>query len=147
SGGEPLSQGVRADMETRLGQDFSDVRVHTDAAADESARSGHAQAYTVGSHVVFQRSSCSLGLMAPCSILLILVKCQPWAATSARPVTSASARISRSTFRAPGEPAGPGVSRSRHQERHSADSCPRRRIAAIFASASSNNVPNASGST
>lgn len=57
SGGEPLHQGVRADMEARLGHDFGDVRVHTDDAADKSARSVNAHAYTVGSHVVFQRSA------------------------------------------------------------------------------------------
>ena len=41
-------------MESRLGADFSDVRVHTDARASESAQSVQAQAYTVGTDVVFQ---------------------------------------------------------------------------------------------
>jgi hypothetical protein len=54
-GGEPLAADVRSDMETRLGHDFGDVRVHTDAAAHESAQAVNAHAYTVGSHVVFQR--------------------------------------------------------------------------------------------
>src|SRR4029079_9887930 len=40
-----------------LGADFSDVRVHDDAAAHESATSVGAQAYTVGSDVVFQRDA------------------------------------------------------------------------------------------
>jgi hypothetical protein len=40
-------------MESALGHDFGDVRVHTDAAAAGSARAVQAQAYTVGSHVVF----------------------------------------------------------------------------------------------
>ena len=45
-------------MEARFGgQDFGDVRVHTDGAAHESARSVNAQAYTVGSNIVFQRDS------------------------------------------------------------------------------------------
>jgi len=56
-GGTPLEAPVRTDMERRLGADFSDVRVHTDAAANESARSVGAHAYTVGSHVVFQRDA------------------------------------------------------------------------------------------
>ncbi|GAB3805281.1 eCIS core domain-containing protein [Micromonospora zhanjiangensis] len=57
-GGSPLAPDVRADMETRFGgQDFGDVRVHTDGAAHESARSVNAQAYTVGSNIVFQRDS------------------------------------------------------------------------------------------
>jgi hypothetical protein len=42
-------------MEGRLGHDFGDVRVHTDGAAHESAKSVNAHAYTVGSNVVFQR--------------------------------------------------------------------------------------------
>jgi hypothetical protein len=44
-------------MESQLGHDFSDVRVHTDVGASESARSVNAQAYTVGSDVVFQSGS------------------------------------------------------------------------------------------
>ncbi|ANZ38855.1 hypothetical protein BBK82_25085 [Lentzea guizhouensis] len=55
SGGAPLDANVRADMEGRFGQDFSDVRVHTDSAAHASAQSVNAQAYTVGSNIVFQR--------------------------------------------------------------------------------------------
>ena len=55
SGGSPLDTGVRADMESRFGHDFGDVRVHTGAAAHESARSVNAQAYTVGSNIVFQQ--------------------------------------------------------------------------------------------
>jgi hypothetical protein len=55
SGGRPLERDVRADMEARLGHDFSDVRVHDDSAAAASATSVNAHAYTVGSNVVFQR--------------------------------------------------------------------------------------------
>lgn len=55
SSGSPLSADVRQDMEGRFGQDFSDVRVHTDSAAHDSAKSVNAQAYTVGSNIVFQR--------------------------------------------------------------------------------------------
>jgi pyrrolidone-carboxylate peptidase len=40
-------------MEQRLGHDFGQVRVHTDAAAARSASDVQARAYTVGSHVVF----------------------------------------------------------------------------------------------
>ncbi|WP_433263002.1 DUF4157 domain-containing protein [Actinosynnema sp. CS-041913] len=54
SSGAPLDVGVREDMESRFGQDFSGVRVHTDGAAHESARSVNAQAYTVGENIVFQ---------------------------------------------------------------------------------------------
>lgn len=50
--GRPLEDSVRDDMESRLGADFSDVRVHTDAAAKASAAEVGARAYTSGSHVV-----------------------------------------------------------------------------------------------
>ena len=54
-GGRPLEPEVRGEMEGRLGHDFSDVRVHDDGAAHESAKAVNAHAYTVGSNVVFQR--------------------------------------------------------------------------------------------
>jgi hypothetical protein len=40
-------------MESRFGHDFSQVRVHTDERAAESAQEVNALAYTVGRHVVF----------------------------------------------------------------------------------------------
>jgi hypothetical protein len=40
-------------MGSRFGYDFSQVRVHADPRAAESARAVHALAYTVGRHVVF----------------------------------------------------------------------------------------------
>jgi hypothetical protein len=53
-GGSPLNPATQQLMKDRLGQDFSDVRVHTGQKADESARSINAQAYTVGTDVVFR---------------------------------------------------------------------------------------------
>jgi Domain of unknown function (DUF4157) len=53
SPGQPLDEGTRAFMEPRFGFDFSQVRVHTDAQAAESARAVNAQAYTVGRDLVF----------------------------------------------------------------------------------------------
>src|SRR2546426_8414937 len=53
-GGSPIDRETRGFMESRLGADFSDVRVHTDGKATESARSVQAYAYTVGNDVVFQ---------------------------------------------------------------------------------------------
>jgi hypothetical protein len=55
SSGAPLDAGVRADMEGRFGQDFGDVRVHSGADAHTSAAGLSAQAYTVGSDIVFQQ--------------------------------------------------------------------------------------------
>lgn len=52
SGGRPLDDATRGDMESRLGADFSDVRIHTDAAAKASASEIGARAYTSGNHVV-----------------------------------------------------------------------------------------------
>src|SRR5436309_2773031 len=48
---QPLDAGTRAFMEPRFGQDFSQVRVHTDAKAAESTRAVNALAYTVGQHI------------------------------------------------------------------------------------------------
>jgi len=50
---QPLDPDTRAFMETRFGYDFSQVEVHTDAQASESARGVNALAYTVGRDVVF----------------------------------------------------------------------------------------------
>lgn len=53
SPGRPLDDKTRAYFEPRFGQDFSHVRVHSDARASESARSVNAYAYTVGHNLVF----------------------------------------------------------------------------------------------
>ncbi|WP_353652294.1 DUF4157 domain-containing protein [Streptomyces sp. CB03911] len=53
--GRPLDAPVRADMEARLGADFSDVRVHTGSAAERSAAEIGAHAYTSGTDVVIGR--------------------------------------------------------------------------------------------
>ncbi len=52
-GGAPMDRALRAQMESRLGHDFGDVRIHTDSQAAASAKSVGAQAYTVGNDVVF----------------------------------------------------------------------------------------------
>jgi hypothetical protein len=53
SPGRPLDAATRASMEPRFGHDLSQVRVHTDDQAAESARSVSASAYTAGNHVAF----------------------------------------------------------------------------------------------
>ncbi|MFI1930462.1 DUF4157 domain-containing protein [Streptomyces sp. NPDC020330] len=50
--GRPMDEATRTDMEARLGADFSDVRIHNDAAARASAAEVGARAYTSGHHVV-----------------------------------------------------------------------------------------------
>lgn len=62
SWGEPLEVELRQDMEQRFGHDFSRVRVHSGAAAEQSAQDVNAIAYTAGNHIVFNR-----GKFAPSS--------------------------------------------------------------------------------
>lgn len=51
--GRPLEPALRREMEQRFGHDFSRVRVHSGAAAEQSARRLNAHAYTVGANIVF----------------------------------------------------------------------------------------------
>ena len=59
-GGQSLPKSMRALFEPRFGYDFSQVRIHTDAAAAKSARALNAHAYTVDQNIVF-----GLGKYAP----------------------------------------------------------------------------------
>ena len=61
SPGRPLEPALRQDMEQRFGHDFSRVRVHTGAGAEQSVRDVNARAYTVGRDVVFGRSQFTPG--------------------------------------------------------------------------------------
>jgi Domain of unknown function (DUF4157) len=53
--GQPLDTATLGYFEPRFGQDLSRVRVHDDPAAALSARTVNANAYTVGTDVVFDR--------------------------------------------------------------------------------------------
>ena len=53
SPGRPLEPALQQDMEQRFGYDFSKARVHSGAAAEQSARDVKADAYTVGPDIVF----------------------------------------------------------------------------------------------
>lgn len=53
SPGQALEPETRAFMESRLDRDFSQVRIHTDSKAAESARAVSATAYTVGQNIAF----------------------------------------------------------------------------------------------
>src|SRR5262249_52834025 len=53
SPGQSLDSETRTFMESRFGHDFTDVRVHTDERAAESAQAVNALAYTVGNDMVF----------------------------------------------------------------------------------------------
>jgi len=51
--GQSLDAVIRADMESRFGYDFGDVRVHKNSIAAESAQALNARAYTVKNDIVF----------------------------------------------------------------------------------------------
>ncbi len=59
--GEPLAESTRTFFEPRFGYDLSQVRVHTDANAAESARAMNARAFTTGRDVVFGAGQYSPG--------------------------------------------------------------------------------------
>jgi hypothetical protein len=51
--GSPLDSGIRSQMETAFGQDFTGVRVHTDAGAGNLSQELGARAFTVGKDIAF----------------------------------------------------------------------------------------------
>lgn len=51
--GTPLESALRRDMEQRFNHDFSGVRLHSGALAEQSAHDVHANAYTAGRSIVF----------------------------------------------------------------------------------------------
>lgn len=53
SGGRNLNENERSFFEPRMGYDFSSVRLHTDSAANRSAKNIHALAYTHGNNIFF----------------------------------------------------------------------------------------------
>jgi hypothetical protein len=53
SPGQALDAAARAFFEPRFGADFSQIRVHSDPKASQSARAVRADAYTVGQQIVF----------------------------------------------------------------------------------------------
>jgi hypothetical protein len=69
SPGQPLDRGTRAAMESSFGQDFSGVRVHTDARAAKSAGAVNALAYTMGRNVVFGPRLYNPGSTNGCQLL------------------------------------------------------------------------------
>jgi len=61
SPGQPLDNGASSFFTRAYGHDFSQVRIHSDNEASESAKSVMALAYTVGKHVVFDAGQYALG--------------------------------------------------------------------------------------
>ncbi len=58
-GGSALSANTRAFFEPRFGADFSNVRIHTGARAEEAAESINAKAFTIGRDIAFARDQYS----------------------------------------------------------------------------------------
>lgn len=53
SGGSPLEANNKDFFGSRMGYDFSNVRIHSDSTANESAKNVNALAYTHGNNIVF----------------------------------------------------------------------------------------------
>jgi hypothetical protein len=53
--GSPLDYSTRGFMGIRFGYDFSNVRIHTDERAAESAKLLNALAYTIGTNIIFNK--------------------------------------------------------------------------------------------
>ena len=56
-GGEPLDEGTRSFMASRFGRDFTDVRIHNDDGAQETAQRLNAEAFTTGRDIYFGRGA------------------------------------------------------------------------------------------
>jgi hypothetical protein len=69
SGGTPLPAHSRAFFEPRFGQDFSQVRLHTDANATHMADSLNARAFTLGNDIAFNTNQYSANTTAGRSLL------------------------------------------------------------------------------
>jgi hypothetical protein len=61
TGGQPVAAGLRTHMERGLGADFGDVRVHTDAQADQLSRAVSARAFTTGRDIFFRHGEYNPG--------------------------------------------------------------------------------------
>ena len=61
SGGQPLSQSEREFFEPRFGIDLSQVRIHADSRATETAQSLNARAFTIGRDIVFGTGQYEMG--------------------------------------------------------------------------------------
>ena len=67
--GSPLDKSVKEAMESRFNFDFSDVRIHTDENAAQSAYEVNALAYTIGNDIVFGKGQYSPNTLAGIRLL------------------------------------------------------------------------------
>ncbi len=61
-GGSPLPEKVQSEASKKLGRNFNDVRIHTDAIADNLSRTISARAFTIGKDIFFKN-----GVFSPAS--------------------------------------------------------------------------------
>jgi len=59
--GQALDEGARRNLEPAFGEDFSDVRVHTDGEADTLNHAVQAEAFTTGKDIFFREGSYNPG--------------------------------------------------------------------------------------
>jgi hypothetical protein len=112
--GLPLDPQDRAFFEPRFGRDFSDVRVHTDGLAAQSAEAVNALAYTVGRDVVWGPSrpaaSSAMGRRLLAHELAHVVQqtgAKPWQHSRGSRETGQSVLAPRHVQRAPKAPPPP----------------------------------------
>ncbi|UCH43369.1 MAG: DUF4157 domain-containing protein, partial [Dehalococcoidales bacterium] len=55
--GQPLQESTRGSLESQLGHDFNNVRIHNDAEADKLSRQLGAEAFTTGRDVFFKEGT------------------------------------------------------------------------------------------
>jgi len=55
--GRPLPEAERSFFESRMGADFSHVRIHTDTKAHQLSQQINAHAFTIGRHIAFNRDA------------------------------------------------------------------------------------------
>lgn len=59
-GGQPLPKSTRTFFESRIGHDFSSVRIHSNSRAAEAAQSINARAFILGKDVIFNQAESRL---------------------------------------------------------------------------------------
>lgn len=69
AGGRPIDHSVRSELESGLGTELNEVRIHTDGTADRLSRQLSAKAFTSGSDVFFRRGAYDPGSEAGRALL------------------------------------------------------------------------------
>lgn len=59
--GQPLPAGINYFFSSKMGYDFSNVKMHTDKEAAQSAKGINAKAYTIGNNIVFNEGQYNSG--------------------------------------------------------------------------------------